>query len=158
VNANGTRFALLILARLALFGLEGDLCRTGTLGVLDSVAALSAAMGLLADGSVRHFVVSVDIGVPRGADLVAIDRHLVFAVALDLGLLVDISSDALVLERSLGDTITLPERIAAFEAGEFVGAVGVEGAGFESVPVVTGLLLGGALVVGVIGGRVLMCV
>jgi hypothetical protein len=80
-------------------------------------------MGLLADGPVRHLVVGVDIGVPGRADLVAVDRHLVFAVAFDLGLLVDVGSDALVLERTLGDAVTLAERVATFEARELVGAV-----------------------------------
>ena len=158
VNTNGARFTLLVLARLALLGLEGDLRGTSALGILDRIATLGAAMGLLADGPVRHIVVSVDISVPRGADLVTVDGHLVFAIAFDLGLLVDISSDALVLERTFGGAVTLAERVATFEAGELVGAVRVEGAGFESVPVVTRLLLSGALVVGVVGGRVLMSV
>ena len=123
MNTNGARFTLLVLARLALLGLEGDLRGTSALGILDRIATLGAAMGLLADGPVRHIVVSVDISVPRGADLVTVDGHLVFAIAFDLGLLVDISSDALVLERTLGDTVTLAERIATFEARELVGAV-----------------------------------
>jgi hypothetical protein len=156
VNSNGARLALLVLARLALLGLEGDLCGAGTLCVLDSIAALGAAMGLLAYRPVRHFVVGVDIGVPGRADLVAIDRHLVFAIAFDLGLLVDIGGDALVLEQTLGDAVTLPERVATFEARELVAAVGVEGARLKVVPVVTRLLLSGALIVGVVGRRVLV--
>jgi len=150
VNTDRARLALLVPAGFALLGLEGHLCGPGTLSVLDSVAALGAAMGLLADGPVWHFVVSIDIGVPRRADLVAIDGHLVFAVAFDLGLLVDIGSDALVLERTFGDAVTLSERVAAFETGELVGTVRVEGARLEGVPVVTRLLLSGAFVVGVV--------
>jgi hypothetical protein len=58
--------------------------------------------------------------------LVAVDGHLVLAVTLDLRVLVDVSSDALVLERTLGNAITLAERVATLEARKLVAAVGVE--------------------------------
>jgi hypothetical protein len=95
-------------------------------------------------------VVSVDVGVPRRADLVAVDSHVVFAVALDLRLFVDVRSDALVLERTLGHAITLAERVATLESREFVATVRAEGSRLKVVPVVASLLVCRALVVGVL--------
>ena len=101
-------------------------------------------------------MVGIDVNVPRCADLVAVDGHLVFAVTFNLGLFVDVRSDALVLERTLGDAITLAERVATLEARELVAALGAERTRLEVVPVVAGLLVGRALVVGVVRRRVLL--
>jgi hypothetical protein len=126
VDSNRARLAALVLASLALLRLESNAGRASTLSVLDSVATLSAAVGLLADRTVGHLVVGVNVSVPRRADLVAVDGHLVLAITLDLRVLVDVSSDALVLECTLGNAITLAERVATLEARKFVAAVGAE--------------------------------
>jgi len=102
-----------------------------------------------ASRAVRHAVLAVDISVLAGRNVVSVNRHGVIVMARDGRLVIEATRDALVLETTLAQDITLIRRIGALEARELVAAVGAEGASVEARPVVATLLLGRALVVGV---------
>lgn len=77
---------------------------------------------------------SINVGVPRAADFVGVDGHLVLAITLDLGLFVNLSSDTLALEGTLRELITFAEAVATLEASEFVVTVRAERTWLEAVP------------------------
>lgn len=146
VDADRARLAVL-LARVALLGLEGNTGGTTTLAVLDDITARGARVGLFASRAVRHAIVAFDIGVVRGRDLVSVDGHGVVVLAGDRGSLVKLAGDALALEGALGQSIALSKAVAASEAGEVVTAVAGECTRLKARPVIAALLRLRALVV-----------
>jgi hypothetical protein len=108
VNTNGARFAVLA-ARIAIPGFEGDAGGTTTLIVLNNVSGRLAGVHRLAGGTIGHAIVALNIGIVVRGDLVGVDRHSTVVLARDCGLAVQLTSNTLVLERALGDRITLAE-------------------------------------------------
>jgi len=100
---------------------------------------------------------AVDVGVLGGGDLHLSDGEaLLVRAARKLGAAAgaDRTSDALVLESALGQSIPLAEAVRALEAGEVEAAIVGEAASGEVLPVEAALLVIVTLVVGVGDGVV----
>ena len=106
-------------------------------------------MGLVASRAVGHAILAVNIGIMGGRDLHGIDGHVVFPIARHGWAVIKVSGDALVLETTLVQEITLAERVRAAEARELVAAILAEGTWLEAAPVIATLLVRRAVVVGV---------
>ena len=102
--------------------------------------------------AVRHLVLAFDIGVVAGRDFTLVDREAVLVLlAFERWLFFDLARDAFGLESPLGQDIG---GIGAFEARELGAAIVVNGSFGESGPIVPGLLLGVAVIVGVARDRI----
>lgn len=136
---------------------DGDVLSTTTLGVLDVGTGLLARSAVLARRAVGHAVVELQVAVELGGHLEAANGGLldVLAVAAEVGgllvVVVGNTADALVLEAegAGGKLVTLGELVLAGEALPIESTVALERAGGEILPVETGDLLLGTLVVGV---------
>jgi hypothetical protein len=73
--------ALLLGWLLLLWQADLDLLGTTTLGVLDNASLLAAGLLLLADGSVRHVVLKLNLGILIRGDLELLDGELLGLVA-----------------------------------------------------------------------------
>lgn len=136
---------------------DGDVLSTTTLGVLDVGTGLLARSAVLASRAIGHAVVELQVAVELGGHLEATNGGLldVLAVAAEVGGLLMVmmgnTADALVLEAEGAGSklVTLGELVLAGEALPVEATVALEGAGGEILPVETGDLLLGTLVVGV---------
>jgi hypothetical protein len=90
-------------------GLESDLLGTTALSVLDDGAASTAGVNFFARRSVRHFIMTFDLSVLVGRNLVLRDRHVFLAIALDSRLVIKVGSNTFALERSATQQITFTE-------------------------------------------------
>ena len=110
----------------------------------------------MALGAVGHGVLALDVGILIGIvrDLELVDAHLVLSLAGHAGLLLELALEALALESPLAQNVAFAVSIADGEARKLVGAVAVDWAVAETLPVVASLLRRCTLVVGVARDRV----
>jgi hypothetical protein len=129
--------------------LELDLLGTTALLVFHDGPALLALGSLLASGSIRHGVVHLDISITGDRDLVLGGREVLAISALEARS-TRFSQGAfndLLLERALGEGITLFEAFGAGEATEVESIILGEATSTEIAPTPSTLLLTIALVV-----------
>lgn len=99
-------------------------------------------MRSLASRSVRHAVVTFDVGINLRTDVHLVDRHRLVLVTSNRWLLLHVTSNALVLKSPLqDDAISFVHLVGAGEARKRVCSIAAEGSGSETSPVVTTLLL-----------------
>lgn len=135
--------------RSVLARLEGHTLGTTALRVLDDAAITRARMSLPANRTIRHLVLAVNVGVVAGRDVVGVRRHVVVAGAGHLRMLVQVSRNALGLERTLAQGVPLAWGVSASEAREVVAAIRAEGAFVQTAPIVATALVRRTFVVGV---------
>lgn len=97
VDTNGAALTLRSLRRL-----ECDRRGTTALSVLNDGALRLAGVVLGTDSLVWHLIVTFNISVLARRDFVFVDGHLIIAIAPDRWLVIEVGSDALRLEGSLG--------------------------------------------------------
>ena len=104
-------------------------------------------MRLGAHGSVGHVEFTVNVCILRRGHLEVVDGESLVVLARHGRLVIEVGTDALVLERTLAQGIALAKAVGAAPAVEVVVAVRVEGARLEPAPVVASRLLWRTLVV-----------